>query len=204
MKKIELEIVAMSHAVSRNNSYAVVLGEKRGARRLPIVIGSAEASAIAVALDNMPPSRPLTHDLMKSILETFDVDLREVIISNLLEGVFYAKLICERDGEEIEIDSRTSDALALAVRFQCPIYSYEFILDSAGIVLEDSQNAPAEEEESEMEDIFAASAGNPVSEDLSGYTINELDNLLVEALEAENYERAAKIRDEIQHRHNEP
>ncbi|MCB0503301.1 MAG: bifunctional nuclease family protein, partial [Bacteroidetes bacterium] len=115
MKKIKLEIVALSHAITRNHSYAVVLGEQKGFRRLPIVIGGAEAQAIAVAMEDMAPTRPLTHDLMKSILETLEVDLKEVIINNLLDGVFYAKLVCIKDGEEIEIDSRTSDALALAV-----------------------------------------------------------------------------------------
>ncbi|MCP4122718.1 MAG: hypothetical protein GY751_13270 [Bacteroidetes bacterium] len=200
MKKIELEIVALSHAITRNHSYAVVLGEKRGFRRLPIVIGGAEAQAIAVAMEDMAPTRPLTHDLMKSILETFEVDLREVIINNLLDGVFYAKLICEKDGEEIEIDSRTSDALALGVRFDCPIFTYEFILDSAGIVLEESQREALEQEEAESkEEVYAAPSGKS-KEDLSVYTIKELDKLLLEALEGENYERAASIRDEMNKR----
>jgi len=198
MKKIELEIVALSHAITRNHSYAVVLGEKRGFRRLPIVIGGAEAQAIAVAMEDMAPTRPLTHDLMKSILETLEVDLKEVIINNLLDGVFYAKLICDKDGEEIEIDSRTSDALALAVRFECPIYTYEFILDSAGIVLEESQREELEEEGEEKEEVLATASGS--KEDLSVYTIKELDKLLLEALEGENYERAASIRDEMNNR----
>jgi len=201
MKKIELEIVALSHAITRNHSYAVVLGEKRGFRRLPIVIGGAEAQAIAVAMEDMAPTRPLTHDLMKSILETFEVDLREVIINNLLDGVFYAKLICEKDGEEIEIDSRTSDALALCVRFDCPIFTYEFILDSAGIVLEESQREALEQEEDERkEEVFVAPSSGKSKEDLSIYTIKELDKLLLEALEGENYERAASIRDEMNKR----
>ena len=198
MKKIELEIVALSHAITRNHSYAVVLGEKKGFRRLPIVIGGAEAQAIAVAMEDMAPTRPLTHDLMKSILETFEVELKEVVINNLLDGVFYAKLVCDKDGEEIEIDSRTSDALALAVRFECPIFTYEFILDSAGIVLEESQRASLEEE-GEEEEVFATT-GSSSDEDLSVYTIKELDKLLLEALENENYERAASIRDEMNKR----
>lgn len=196
MKKIKLEIVALSHAITRNHSYAVVLGEQKGFRRLPIVIGGAEAQAIAVAMEDMAPTRPLTHDLMKSILETLEVDLKEVIINNLLDGVFYAKLVCIKDGEEIEIDSRTSDALALAVRFECPIYTYEFILDSAGIVLEESQKmaegATAKEE-------VTVGAGEP-SEDLSIYSVKELDKLLLQALEKEDYERAAKLRDELNKR----
>jgi bifunctional DNase/RNase len=200
MNKLELEIVALSHAITRNHSYAVVLGEKKGFRRLPIVIGGAEAQAIAVAMEDMAPTRPLTHDLMKSIFETFDVELREVVINNLLDGVFYAKLVCNSDGEEIEIDSRTSDALALAVRFECPIYTYEFILDSAGIVLEESQRASLTEEEEELVETVGTTSA---SEDLSVYTIKELDKLLLEALEAEDYERAAALRDELNQRKSE-
>lgn len=201
MKKVKLEIVAISHAITRNQSYAVVLGEKRGHRRLPIIIGSAEAQAIAVAWEDLAPSRPLTHDLMRSILETLEVDLREVVINNLLDGVFYAKLICIKDGEEIEIDSRTSDALALAVRFDCPIYTYEFILDSAGIVLEDGQGVPAEQEE-ELEEAIKPPASKPkkAAEDLSIYSAKELDKLLLAALEKEDYERAAQLRDELNKR----
>src|SRR6056297_3272469 len=133
MKKIELDIVALSHSVAQSHNYAVVLGEKEGSRRLPIVIGGFEAQAIAVAMEGMTPNRPLTHDLFKNTLETFKVDLQEIVINNLLDGIFYARLVCMQDGERIEVDSRTSDALAMAVRFQCPIYTYEFILDAAGI-----------------------------------------------------------------------
>ena len=198
MKKIKLEIVALSHAITRNHSYAVVLGEQKGFRRLPIVIGGAEAQAIAVAMEDMAPTRPLTHDLMKSILETLEVDLKEVIINNLLDGVFYAKLVCVKDGEEIEIDSRTSDALALAVRFECPIYTYEFILDSAGIVLEESQKMTESEDLKEVKKVVKEKAS--ATEDLSIYSVKELDKLLLEALEKEDYERAAKLRDELNKR----
>ncbi len=139
MKKIELDIVALSHSVTQSHNYAVVLGEQGGSRRLPIVIGGFEAQAIAVAMERMTPNRPLTHDLFKNTLDTFNVDLKEVVINNLLDGIFYARLICLKEGEMIEIDSRTSDALAMAVRFNCPIFTYEFILDAAGVVLEDTQ-----------------------------------------------------------------
>jgi bifunctional DNase/RNase len=196
MNKIALEIVAISHAITRNHSYAVVLGEKKGYRRLPIVIGGAEAQAIAVAMEDMAPTRPLTHDLMKSIFETFDVELKEVIINNLLDGVFYSKLICFREGEVVEIDSRTSDALALAVRFECPIYTFEFILDSAGIVLEESHRAS---ETGIIED-GVVHPEQDSNEDLGGYSVVELDKLLLEALEQEDYERAAKLRDELNKR----
>ena len=138
MKKIELDIVALSHSVTHSNNYAVVLGEQDGVRRLPIVIGGFEAQAIAVAMERMTPSRPLTHDLFKNSMDTFDITLKEIVINNLLDGIFYARLVCEKNGEVLEIDSRTSDALAMAVRFECPIYTYEFILDAAGVILEDA------------------------------------------------------------------
>src|SRR5260221_3633666 len=138
MKKIELELVALSHSITQPDSYAVVLGEVNGLRRLPIVIGGFEAQAIAVALEKMQPSRPLTHDLMKNFMNAFTIDLIEIIINDLQEGIFYSKLICSSENDTIEIDSRTSDAIALAVRFGCPIYTYENILESAGILMEDT------------------------------------------------------------------
>jgi bifunctional DNase/RNase len=139
MRRIELEIVALSHSMTQSHNYAVVLGEKRGKRRLPIVIGSFEAQAIAVALEQMTPNRPLTHDLFKNALDTFQVKLKEVIINNLLDGIFYARLVCMKDGELFEIDSRTSDAIAMAVRFDCPIFTYDFILEAAGVVLDEQE-----------------------------------------------------------------
>src|ERR1043166_9571767 len=138
MKKIELEIVALSHSITQTHSYAVVLGEVNGLRRLPIVIGGFEAQAIAVALEKMQPSRPLTHDLMKNFMNAFGVDLHEIMITDLQEGIFYSKLVCSSENDTVEIDSRTSDALALAVRFGCPVFTYENILDSAGILMEDT------------------------------------------------------------------
>lgn len=192
MKKIELEIVALSHSITQTHSYAVVLGEVNGLRRLPIVIGGFEAQAIAVALEKMQPSRPLTHDLMKNFMTAFNIELHEVIISDLQEGIFYSKLVCSSDNDTIEIDSRTSDALALAVRFGCPVYTYEHILESAGILMEDpatstkkkrSTYAPSEEERS----------GN----DLKTMSLEDLNTLLNEVLEQEDYIRAIAIRDEI-------
>jgi bifunctional DNase/RNase len=205
MKKIELDIVALSHSVTQSHNYAVVLGEQDGSRRLPIVIGGFEAQAIAVAMERMTPNRPLTHDLFKNTLETFEIELKEVIINNLLDGIFYARLICLKDGEEFEIDSRTSDALAMAVRFNCPIFTYEFILDAAGVILEDSeeegeeQQTPAEKPKatsSKKSKRKKATAGNT----LSSYTADELTKMLEEVLADEDYERAAKIRDEITRR----
>lgn len=193
MKKIELDIVALSHSVTQSHNYAVVLGEQNGSRRLPIVIGGFEAQAIAVAMERMTPNRPLTHDLFKNALETFEVDLKEVIINNLLDGIFYARLICLKDGEMIEIDSRTSDALAMAVRFNCPIYTYEFILDAAGVVLEDT-------EEGEAAPVKQKKTRKTKSAALNTYSTDELNKLLQEVLDKEDYERAAKIRDEINRR----
>jgi bifunctional DNase/RNase len=197
MKKIELRIVALSHSVSQSNNYAVVLGEMVGLRRIPIVIGSFEAQAIAVAMEKMTPNRPLTHDLFKQTLEAFKVEIKEIIINNLLDGIFYARLICEREGENIELDSRTSDAIALAVRFQCPIFTYEFILDTAGVELDESTQTDIEEEsDDEMEE----KPGKNKQSSLSTYSLESLQNMLLQVLEEENYEKAATIRDEIDKR----
>ncbi len=198
MRKIGLDIVTLSHSVTQSNNYAVILGEQNGERRLPIVIGSFEAQAIAVALEQMVPSRPLSHDLFKNTLETFNIDLKEIIINNLLDGIFYAKLICIKDGEVLEIDSRTSDALAMAVRFNCPIYTYEFILDAAGVVLEETEEegekAPAGKSTRRRRKGPAKGAA------LSTYSVDDLNKLLEEVLAKEDYEQAAKIRDEINRR----
>jgi len=203
MKKIELDIVALSHSVTQSHNYAVVLGEQDGSRRLPIVIGGIEAQAIAVAMERMTPNRPLTHDLFKNTLETFEIELKEVVINNLLDGIFYARLICIKDNEEIEIDSRTSDALAMAVRFNCPIFTYEFILDAAGVILEDTED----DEEGEVEEKQKSGQAKKTrrrkttsGNTLASYTVEDLNKMLEEVLSDEDYERAAKIRDEIQRR----
>jgi len=193
MKKIELEIIALSHSITQSQSYAVVLGEKPGNRRLPIVIGGFEAQAIAVAIENMSISRPLTHDLIKNICGEFDVSLKEVLINNLKDGIFFSKLICESNGKVIEIDSRTSDALALAVRFGCPVYTYEFIMEQAGIILEEFDK----KEGIELED---APAQSKVAKSDKKLTLAELQAMLDDALNKENYEEAARLRDEIDKR----
>jgi uncharacterized protein len=193
MKKIELEIVALSHSITQTQSYAVVLGEMNGLRRLPIVIGGFEAQAIAVALERMSPSRPLTHDLMKNFMMSFNVELHEIIINNLQEGIFYSKLVCSSENDTVEIDSRTSDALALAVRFGCPIYTYDNILDQAGVLM-DEEMMPAQESKETV------SAEKSKSDNLKGLTVEELNALLTEVLENEDYIRAIKIRDEIKRR----
>ena len=197
MKKIELEIVALSHSITQTHSYAVVLGEVNGLRRLPIVIGGFEAQAIAVALEKMHPSRPLTHDLMKNFMSAFTIDLQEIIICDLQEGIFYSKLVCVSEHDTVEIDSRTSDALALAVRFGCPIYTYEHILDSAGILMEDSSS---KKKKAGVSTTTPAISETSSREDLKGMSIEDLNSLLNEVLEQEDYIRAIAIRDEINSR----
>jgi bifunctional DNase/RNase len=194
MKKIEMEIVALSHSITQTHSYAVVLGEVNGLRRLPIVIGGFEAQAIAVALERMQPSRPLTHDLMKNFMMAFSVDLHEVVICDLQEGIFYSKLLCSNEKDTVEIDSRTSDALALAVRFGCPIYTYENILDSAGILMEDTGGKKKKSITTTTTDETGA------QEDLKAMSIEDLHTLLNDVLEQEDYIRAIAIRDEINSR----
>ncbi|UEG49064.1 bifunctional nuclease family protein [Ferruginibacter lapsinanis] len=193
MKKIELEIVALSHSITQSHSYAVVLGEVNGLRRLPIVIGGFEAQAIAVALERMQPSRPLTHDLMKNFMLAFNIELHEVVINDLQEGIFYSKLVCSTSKDTVDIDSRTSDALALAIRFGCPIFTYDTILDSAGILME------ADEKKKKATTTVSAETAPPEN-DLHNLSLEELDVLLNEVLEQEDYIRAIAIRDEIKSR----
>ena len=200
MKKIELEIIALSHSITQTHSYAVVLGELNGLRRLPIVIGSFEAQAIAVALERMQPSRPLTHDLMKNFMNAFGIELMEVVVTDLSEGIFYSKLICISEKDTVEIDSRTSDAIALAVRFGCQIYTYDHILDNAGIVLNDTgnpnegfSNIPVQGEEDEAMPIGQEN-------ELRHLTLEELEEKLSILLEHEDYIAAIAIRDEIKRR----
>jgi uncharacterized protein len=188
MNKIRLEIIALSHSVTQSHNYAVVLGEENGNRRLPIVIGGFEAQAIAVAIENMTPNRPLTHDLFKNTLDAYGITLKEVLINNLLDGIFYAQLICEQDNNIMQIDARTSDAISMAVRFSCPIYTYEFIMESAGVVLdeEDTANNPS-----------STTKPKTKSNSPENLSIDSLENMLNEALEKEDYERAAQLRDII-------
>ncbi|MBL0105179.1 MAG: bifunctional nuclease family protein [Bacteroidetes bacterium] len=199
MKKIKLEIIGLSYSQTQSGAYALVLGEEKGKRRLPIIIGAFEAQAIAIELENMTPTRPLTHDLFKSLAQSFDIEVEEVIIFNLLEGVFYAKLICNNGDKKMEIDARTSDAIAVAVRFGCPIYTYEFILSTAGIAME--ENAPIESIEEHVERPAASTSGSKLSEsELSAASTDELKEMLKKAIDDEAYERAGKIRDELNKR----
>src|SRR5690606_16885626 len=204
MEKIELEIIGLSYSQTQTGAYALVLGETVGnKRRLPIIIGGFEAQAIAIELEAMTPSRPLPYDLFKNLADAFDINLLEVIIYNLVEGIFYAKLIIQQSTETIVIDTRTSDAIALAVRFKCPISTYEFILSSAGIILDESQkdkdlnddNDEFDELEKELEEIDPS---KPL--DYSKMSITELNKVLQNAIEHENYEEASKIKAEIDKR----
>ena len=215
MKKIKLDIVGLSYSQTQSGAYALVLGEVGGNRRLPVIIGGFEAQSIAVEIEKMTPSRPLTHDLFKSFAETFKIKLEEVLIYNLVDGIFFAKLICT-DGEQTsEIDARTSDAVALAVRFECPIYTYDFIMNTAGIVIEGNDFAflenienvgnykqsenPSEEKEHESVEKEKEPAKNKPSP-YASLTLEQLEKTLEKAIENEQYETAAKIRDEIEKR----
>lgn len=196
MKKIELEIVALSHSITQTHSYAVVLGEINGLRRLPIVIGGFEAQAIAVALERMSPSRPLTHDLMKNFMLAFNVELHEIVINDLQEGIFYSKLVCSSANDTVEIDSRTSDALALAVRFGCSIFTYDTILDQAGVLMDDEHKKT----DTGLATVTSDDSRGQGKEDLKSLSSDALDSLLKEVLEQEDYIKAIAIRDEIKKR----
>lgn len=191
MKKVRLEIVGLSYSQTQSGAYALVLGESTGSRRLPIIIGGFEAQAIAIELEKMTPTRPLTHDLFKAFSETFSIDVTEILIYNLVEGIFYAKLICTDGTREVEIDARTSDAIALAVRFNCPIFTYEFILKSAGIVLDDDSLPTIENPTATVEEMTTPEG------EYQSKSSEELKNLLQTALDDEQYELASKIRDEL-------
>jgi bifunctional DNase/RNase len=197
MQKIVLDIIGLSYSQTQSGAYALVLGEQSGKRRLPIIIGGFEAQAIAIALENMTPSRPLTHDLFKSFSDSFEIELKEVIIYNLLEGIFYSKLICKRGKDEIEIDARTSDAIALAVRFKCPVYTFESILSKAGVILEDEE---AEGKEGKVVKKKPAKKKKSDEELISDSSIEQLKEMLNEAIDNENYELASRVRDELNHR----
>jgi bifunctional DNase/RNase len=196
MKKVEMFVAGMSYSQSQSGAYALFLGVVGEDKRLPIIIGGFEAQAIAIFLEKMKPQRPLTHDLFKNFADSFGIRLIEVVINKFEEGIFYSKLVCEKDGEIKEIDSRTSDAVALALRFGCPIYANESIVDEAGIVIEESES----ETEEETDESKPTPQTNPVSSAYEDYLLEELEELLQKAIEEENYEEASRIRDEIKRR----
>ncbi len=193
MERKRLEIIGMSYSQSQSGAYALILGEVGGKRRLPIIIGGFEAQAIAIELEKMKPSRPLTHDLFKNFADTYNIRIKEVVIDKFQEGIFFAKLYCVQDEIETEIDARTSDAVALAIRFHCPIFTDEKILAEAGVLMDESspsfgtKNIPDDEDE-DLENEFEP------------YSLNELNGMLKKAIDEEDYERASLIRDEIHRR----
>jgi bifunctional DNase/RNase len=192
MKKIKLEILGMSYSQSQSGAYALILRETAGERRLPIIIGGFEAQAIAMELEKMKPARPLTHDLLKSFARSYHIDITEVIINKFHEGVFYAQLFCTDGTNAVEIDSRTSDAVAMALRFNCPIYTTEKIMSEAGIIVQDEKVKSAGTSKSES----AKKSGDLYSKK----NISELQEMLQKAIENEDYEKASVIRDEIKRR----
>ena len=193
MDKIKLEIVGLSYSQTQSGAYALVLSEVNGNRRLPIIIGGFEAQAIAIELEKMVPTRPLTHDLFKNFADAFDIKVSEVIIYKLIEGIFYSKLICEFNGITTELDARTSDAIAIGVRFNCPVFTYESILSSAGILLDQQ---PGDEHDFLSE----STEDEGTTETMQTVTMDELEQQLNQAIENEDYELASKIRDEINRR----
>ncbi|NTV82806.1 MAG: hypothetical protein HGA23_00720 [Bacteroidales bacterium] len=191
MDKIRLEIVGMSYSQSQSGAYALILGEVKGNRRLPIIIGSPEAQAIAVELEKIKPSRPLTHDLLKSFADTYHIQLKEVIIDQFKQGVFHAKLVCLQNSVENLIDSRTSDAVALAIRFKCPIYTYEKIMTEAGMLMDENATLP---------ETMTRPAEVAPDNSFDEFTLTELEEMLQKSVEQEEYEKASLIRDEIKKR----
>lgn len=195
MDKIKLEILGLSSSQSQSGSFALVLGETEGNRRLPIIIGMFEAQAIAIEIEKIIPNRPMTHDLFKSFAHSFDYKVEEIIISDLKEGVFFAKIVCSNGGNSIDIDARPSDAIAIGLRFEAPIFTHEAILAEAGIVLTDENDDDITELKGDIKGESKAKSAK--TDELQDQSVDSLKELLNEAIENEDYERAAKIRDEL-------
>ena len=197
MDKVELKFLRITYSHTHAGAYALILAEVVGDRRLPIIIGGVEAQAIAIQVENIKPARPLTHDLFKNVADELAFNLKEVIINDLVEGIFHAKLVIEQNGREVGIDARSSDAIALALRFDCPIHTYEFILGAAGLKVEEGD----EEKEKEAEASEPKKPGKSKEKrSVTAASIDELRGMLEEALDNEAYERASKLRDEIKRR----
>ena len=193
MSKVTLEILGLSYSQTQDNAYVLILVEKGGDKRMPIIIGGSEAQAIAIELEKMKAPRPLTHDLFKTLSDSFEITLDEVIIYKLEEGIFYSRIVVTQNGKTVEIDSRTSDAVALAVRFECPIYTTPEVLIKAGIVLD-------VQKEQSRTIIETAKEVSDTEDDFVFSSDDELQDLLDEAIASEDYETASKIRDEINKR----
>ncbi|ADF53971.1 MAG: hypothetical protein CMP12_05205 [Zunongwangia sp.] len=207
MSLVRLNIKGISYSQTQNGAYALILSEVGGDRKLPIVIGAFEAQSIAIALEKeIRPPRPLTHDLFKNFSDRFDITVKQVIIHKLVDGVFYSSLICERDKIEEIIDARTSDAIALALRFEAPIFTYKNILEKAGIYLQGEEQQKNEKEENQEEIISEELLPDDIeiSKEDNNYkklSLSELERLLSQAVQNEDYEKAARLRDEISKRH---
>jgi len=200
MGKIKLNVLGLSYSQTQTGAYALVLSEEEGDRRIPIIIGGVEAQSIAIQLEELDPPRPLTHDLFKSFAEAFTVNVVEVNIYRLEEGIFYSELICESESgaNRIRIDSRTSDAVAIALRFKCPIFTTDEIIEKAGIVLSIEGDAQEPTISAPIEDI--ASVETPTSSEFSDYSLTQLQGMLEDAIRDEDYEKASLIRDEMDKR----
>ena len=203
VEKIKLEILGLSPSQSQTGSFALVLGEEYGNRRLPIIIGMFEAQAIAIEIEKIVPNRPMTHDLFKSFAKNFHFEVTEIIISELREGIFFAKVVCTDRLKERVIDARPSDAIAIGLRFNVPIYTYETILSEAGIVASEAATRDEDDEDDDEEMVprrSTVSSSKPFPEQIRDLNFDELQRMLDEALAHEEYERAAKIRDEMSRR----
>lgn len=206
MSLVKLSIKGISYSQTQNGAYALILNEVDGERKLPIVIGAFEAQSIAIALEKeIKPPRPLTHDLFKNFAERFEIVVKQVIIHKLVDGVFYSSIICERDNVEEIIDARTSDAIALALRFSAPIFTYKNILDKAGIYLK-TNNQDSDKDSQDIDDILSNPETFGIEDDHNSdriyikHSLQELTDLLEQAVSQEDYEKAAQIRDEISKR----
>ena len=193
MEKVELKFLRITYSHTHAGAYALILAEMHGDRRLPIIIGGVEAQAIAIQVENIKPARPLTHDLFKNLSDQLGITLKEVVINDLVEGIFHAKLVLDQNGTEVEVDARSSDAIALALRFECPIHTFEFIMSAAGLKVEDGD----EEKESAER---AEKAEKADKKNIRSATLEDLHQLLQDALDNEDYERASKLRDELKRR----
>ncbi|HEY0978908.1 MAG TPA: bifunctional nuclease domain-containing protein [Flavobacteriales bacterium] len=193
MQKVELKFLRITYSHTHAGAYALILAEKHGDRRLPIIIGGVEAQAIAIQVENIKPARPLTHDLFKNLSDQLGITLKEVVINDLVEGIFHARLVLTQEGTEVEVDARSSDAIALALRFQCPIHTYEFIMSAAGLKVEDG-----DEEKEAVE--HAERPEKEEKKNIRTVGMDELKEMLDQALENEDYERASRLRDELKRR----
>ena len=197
MKKIKLEILGLSSSQSQTGSFALVLGEADGNRRLPIIIGMFEAQAIAIEIEKIIPNRPMTHDLFKSFANAFHFHGDEIVIPDLKEGVFFAKIVCTDGLKKTEIDARPSDAIAVGLRFDAPIFTFENILAEAGIVLTDEEEEEEKAEPKAEKKVKVKKETSKKGDDYKSYSVDKLNELLKDAIDKEDYERAAKIRDEL-------